>query len=103
MYVCQTPNPRPAHLSFDTEREVDFVIVDPETADELWRWSAPEPDPADAVHSLTGGGGACVVWTAVWDGLGDDGRPLPPGGYILRGEVLSNEAVRINERAWQMN
>ena len=85
---CYTAGTGPGTLSFEYDREVDFAIVDSE-GEEVWRWSSTEPEPAENLHALTAESGWCFVWTAVWDGRGDDGLPLAPGSYTLQAEVLS--------------
>lgn len=103
MVVCHPPgSAEPAQLTFETTREVDFAIVDLATGEEVWRWSTPEPEPEPDEHVLYGQVGWCFVWTAVWNGLGDNGRELPPGEYSVLGEVLSKEPVDVTDDRWQV-
>lgn len=89
LLACHPAGTEPASLRFEEDREVDVAIVSRQTGEEVWRWSSTEPAPSPNEHTITAEAGWCFVWTVIWNGLADDGKPLPPGEYTLLGEVLS--------------
>ncbi len=73
-------------------REIVFdLIVSREDGVVVWRRLEGEVVPAILrLEQLAPG--AQLSLEATWDGRDQRGRPLPPGNYLLRGEVLTDGA-----------
>ena len=101
IYACHPAWQEEAALTFDTVQEVDFVIAREGSNVEEWVWSADRTFAPDR-HVLTAPGGTCFAWSTPWNGLHDDGTPLQPGSYELRGVVSSAEAVGVVPYAFEV-
>lgn len=98
LLACHPASAGRATLTFEEDREVDFAVVSAWSGEEVWRWSSTEPRPAPNEHTIGAEAGWCFVWTAVWNGLGDDGRPLPAGDYVLQADVLATRPLRADTK-----
>jgi hypothetical protein len=76
-------------------REIVFdLIVSRDDGAVVWRRLEGEVVPAILrLEQLAPG--AELVLEATWDGRDQRGRPLPPGNYALRGEVLTDGATLV--------
>jgi hypothetical protein len=97
--VCRPAVRDPARLRFAAKQEVEFLLYSRETGEEVWRWSTAPAPPRP--HAVVVQSGSCVTWTTQWTGLGDDGRPLPAGDYVLHAVLLSQERVALSPGSWQ--
>jgi hypothetical protein len=73
-------------------REIAFdLIVSREDGTVIWRRLEGEVVPAILrLEQLAPG--TELVLEATWDGRDQAGRPVPPGSYTLRGEILTDAA-----------
>lgn len=79
---------RPVSLTLGGNPAYDFVVNRPDGA-EVWRWSHGQASQ-DILESRTVEPGREVVFEAEWPLQDNEGKPVPPGAYSVRG-ILNTE------------
>ena len=74
LQVCRDPAHAAADLSFSDAQEVDYSLSNSQGT--IWHWSTGQAF-ASSVHTLHFAAGDCFRWDTKWDGLDDEGRPVP--------------------------
>lgn len=89
----ETPSGMPANLGLDACAAASDVTVHADSHQEAGGiiedaadagnpvWTVRERPNGLGAHDFVIPAGQCVRYVFHWDGLGDDGRPLPPGSY----------------------
>jgi hypothetical protein len=94
--ICRdSTHPNGTQLSFATDLEVDFRILDGSGA-EVWRWSQGQSFPAHA-HVLQLAAGQCYRWETTWRGNRDGGGQASPGTYTLEMTPQASETHRTQQ------
>jgi hypothetical protein len=89
--VCP-PSRTGGAIYFKDDRDMDLTLTTADGDDVLWRWSDGQVFPARK-HEMYIGQGTCVAWQVRWDGILDDGTPLPPGRYTMVMRMYGDVAV----------
>jgi hypothetical protein len=89
--VCP-PSRSGGAIYFRDDRDMDLTLTTADGDDVLWRWSDGQRFPARK-HGMYIGQGTCVAWQVRWDGILDDGTPLPPGRYTMVMRMYGDVAV----------
>ena len=79
---------RPMSLTLGGNPAYDFVVTGPDGVD-LWRWSHGQVSQ-DILETRTIEPGREVVFKAEWPQRDNQGKPVPPGAYSVRG-ILNTE------------
>jgi Intracellular proteinase inhibitor len=74
----------------------DFVVTRTDGT-ELWRWSRGEV-VRDVLELKTFQAGEEVLFEAEWNQRGNDGRPLPPGRYAVRGVLNADPPEKLETK-----
>jgi hypothetical protein len=91
------PSRAGATLWFRNDLEMDLTLTRAGGGAVLWRWSDGQRFPAHQ-HMIYIGQGACLLWRIGWDGILDDGTPLPPGRYTMAMRMYAD--VDVPASAW---
>jgi len=90
-FTLRVRNPTDRLMAFDftTSQSFDFVVSDPETGQEIWRWSRrmffSQVKRSEAIRA-----GGQWEYEAEWNHRDNDLEPVPPGTYRVSG-ILSSE------------
>lgn len=80
-----------AEVQFPTTRTSDFVVVDPNSNEVLWKWSTSQPAFATTPTILTFQPGETKTFTQTWTQVSDNGAALNPGTYEARGVLVYDD------------
>lgn len=80
-------------LRFASGQTYDFIVSDPATGREVWRWSRGEFF-TQVVRSEAIRPKSAWKFEASWNGLDNEGAQAPAGKYVLLGIVASQPTIR---------
>jgi hypothetical protein len=80
-------------FKFSSSQNYDFVITDPATGQEVWRWSRGTVF-AQMVRSDSIRGSSKWTYSEVWNRRDNDKNPVPPGRYRLVGILASQPPIQ---------
>jgi hypothetical protein len=80
-------------FKFGSSQNYDFVITDPVTGQEVWRWSRGTMF-AQMVRSDSIRGSSKWTYSEVWNRRDNDKNPVPPGRYRLVGILSSQPPIQ---------
>jgi hypothetical protein len=79
-------------FKFNSSKTYDFVITDPATGQEIWRWSQGLMF-AQVIRSDSIRGSSNWTFSEVWNYRDNARNPVPPGRYLLVGILASQPPI----------
>lgn len=73
----------PVKLRFNTGQRYDFLVSD-DRGREIWRWSSSRAF-IQIMSEITAAPRQLIVYSVVWDGKDNEGRPVAAGEYWVQG------------------
>ena len=80
-------------FKYNSSQNYDFVITDPATGQEVWRWSRGTVF-AQVVRSDSIRGSSKWTYSELWSRRDNDRNPVPPGRYRLVGILASQPPIQ---------
>ena len=78
-------------VDFDTTRTSDFIVVEENTNDVVWKWSDDQGPFADIETPLEFAPGQIQTFTVTWNQQGDSGNQVRAGTYEARGVLVYDD------------
>jgi len=82
-------------FQFNSSKSYDFVITDPITGMEVWRWSQVMMF-AQSIRTDTIRGNSKWTFTEMWNRRDNNHNPVPPGKYRLIGILTAQPPIQSN-------
>jgi hypothetical protein len=83
--AVRNDNPEAMEISFASSQRFDILLTDAELR-RIWIWSADRVFAAElGLEKLPPGGE--LKYAEIWEQANDDGQPVPPGNYLVFGQI----------------